>query len=95
MVLPQVQATLLYEASLHTHTGEIMTNSAATHGRVPLKSEKESITPQKRSTITREQIQARAYEIYISRGNEGGAPVDDWLQAERELQQDNASTNKK
>jgi hypothetical protein len=34
---------------------------------------------------TREQIEARAYEIYLSRGGDHGADVDDWLVAEREL----------
>ena len=34
---------------------------------------------------TREAIQRRAYEIYLSRGAEPGADVEDWLQAEREL----------
>lgn len=32
-----------------------------------------------------EQIRRRAYEIYILRGNESGAELDDWLQAEREI----------
>lgn len=31
-------------------------------------------------------IARRAYEIYESRGRADGADVDDWLQAERELQ---------
>ena len=32
-------------------------------------------------------IIARAYEIYESKGHADGADLDDWLQAERELQQ--------
>ena len=32
-------------------------------------------------------IARRAYEIYESRGGTDGADLDDWLQAERELQQ--------
>jgi len=34
---------------------------------------------------TREEIEVRAYEIYIERGGAQGQDVDDWLQAEREL----------
>ena len=32
-----------------------------------------------------EQIQVRAYEIYIQRGRTTGLDLDDWLQAEKEL----------
>jgi hypothetical protein len=32
-----------------------------------------------------EEIEARAYQIYIERGGADGHDVDDWLQAEREL----------
>ncbi len=34
---------------------------------------------------TTEQIQQRAYEIYLERGGEDGNDTEDWLQAEREL----------
>jgi hypothetical protein len=37
------------------------------------------------SRPTDEQIQKRAYEIYLERGGADGSDVDDWLQAEREL----------
>jgi hypothetical protein len=33
-----------------------------------------------------EEIRLRAYEIYIERGETPGLELDDWLQAERELQ---------
>ena len=36
---------------------------------------------------TREEIESRAYEIYIERGAAPGRDVDDWLQAELELSQ--------
>jgi hypothetical protein len=36
---------------------------------------------------TSEQIQSRAHQIFIERGGAGGSALDDWLQAERELQQ--------
>lgn len=34
---------------------------------------------------TRENIEQRAYEIYLARGATGGHALEDWLQAEREL----------
>ena len=33
-----------------------------------------------------EEIRRRAYEIYLERGEQPGRELDDWLQAERELQ---------
>jgi len=35
--------------------------------------------------LTREEIEVRAYQIYVARGGAHGQDVDDWLQAEREL----------
>ena len=32
-----------------------------------------------------EQVRLRAYELYVSRGNESGSDLDDWLQAEQEI----------
>ena len=34
---------------------------------------------------TFEEIQMRAYEIYIQRGRQAGSDLDDWFQAEKEL----------
>ncbi|MEI8313907.1 MAG: DUF2934 domain-containing protein [Verrucomicrobiota bacterium] len=34
-----------------------------------------------------EQIQQRAYELYLKRGCQPGKAIDDWLQAEYELRQ--------
>jgi Protein of unknown function (DUF2934) len=34
-----------------------------------------------------EQIQARAYELYLERGCQDGRDVEDWLAAEEELKQ--------
>lgn len=39
------------------------------------------------SQPTREDIERRAYEIYIERGGTEGCEMEDWLQAERELRQ--------
>ena len=36
------------------------------------------------------EIRRRAYELYIRRGNQSGSALDDWLQAEKELLQDEA-----
>ncbi|MGP8019676.1 MAG: DUF2934 domain-containing protein [Limisphaerales bacterium] len=33
----------------------------------------------------REQIEARAYDIYLARGAEPGHELEDWLQAEHEI----------
>jgi hypothetical protein len=35
---------------------------------------------------SREEVRLRAYEIYLQRGRLPGNELDDWLQAERELQ---------
>ena len=37
-------------------------------------------------TPSREEIRLRAYEIYLERGGLTGNELDDWLQAERELE---------
>ncbi len=37
-------------------------------------------------TPSREEIRFRAYEIYLERGGLAGNELDDWLQAERELE---------
>ena len=37
--------------------------------------------------LTHERIAARAYQIYIERGCQGGHELDDWLQAQYELLQ--------
>ena len=36
--------------------------------------------------VRQEEIRRRAYEIYLERGEQPGCDLDDWLQAERELQ---------
>ena len=37
-------------------------------------------------TSAHEEIRGRAYEIYLERGGQPGGEMDDWLQAERELE---------
>ncbi len=41
-------------------------------------------TPSKESP-SREEIERRAYEIYLERGGSHGQDLEDWLQAERDL----------
>jgi len=41
---------------------------------------------------TRDQIQLRAYELYVKRGREDGRDVEDWLAAETELRNQHSSS---
>jgi DUF2934 family protein len=43
---------------------------------------------------TPEEIRQRAFEIHIERGGIYGCDLDDWLQAERELQQKHRNNEK-
>jgi hypothetical protein len=45
------------------------------------------------SAPTREQIEVRAYEIYLQRGGGDGNDVQDWLQAESELLAESEKAN--
>jgi Protein of unknown function (DUF2934) len=38
------------------------------------------------NVVGEEEIRLRAYEIYLERGEQPGRELDDWLQAERELE---------
>ncbi len=42
---------------------------------------------------TQEEIERRAYEIYVSRGRQDGGDIDDWLTAEQELRAQQSSTS--
>jgi hypothetical protein len=42
--------------------------------------------PSMGNTKREEEIRCRAYEIYLERGEQPGSELDDWLQAERELE---------
>jgi len=41
--------------------------------------------PRSTSHPTHDEIEFRAYQMYLERGGEHGRDVEDWLQAEREL----------
>jgi Protein of unknown function (DUF2934) len=45
-----------------------------------------SVALNRSATVTEYDIARRAYELYLARDCEDGHDVDDWLQAERELQ---------
>ncbi len=45
------------------------------------------------NTPSNDQIEARAYEIYLERGREDGHDVEDWLAAEKELSQRRQEVN--
>jgi hypothetical protein len=47
--------------------------------------------PATQHSSTLEEIQRRAYQIYLSRGAADGQDLKDWLQAERDLRQASAS----
>jgi hypothetical protein len=58
--------------------------------RVPVESTLTSIETTS-AMITREAIERRAYALYLARDREDGHDVDDWLQAEQQLQEENRS----
>ena len=57
--------------ALELHTGPIQSHAEDTSAN---------------HTPSREEIRLRAYEIHLERGGFPGNELDDWLQAERELQ---------
>jgi hypothetical protein len=46
-----------------------------------------SVALNRSANVTESDIARRAYELYLARDCEDGHDVDDWLQAERELQE--------
>ena len=44
------------------------------------------------ATPDRDRIAMRAYELYLARGGGDGAAIEDWLSAERELNERSGST---
>jgi len=49
----------------------------------PIATEAEGLLLENSSGV--EKIRLRAYELYLERGQEPGRELDDWLQAEREI----------
>jgi len=67
--------------------GQVQTHSSAHDGihwgpSYRVKSKIEQAPP------TKEQIEARAYGLYLQRGRKDGQDLEDWLIAENELKQD-------
>jgi hypothetical protein len=50
------------------------------------KTESKAISAEIGIPVPEEQIRLRAYEIFLERGEQPDRELDDWLQAERELQ---------
>ena len=50
------------------------------------KTESRAIPAEIGNPVPDEEIRQRAYEIYLERGEQPDCDLDDWLQAERELQ---------
>jgi hypothetical protein len=44
--------------------------------------------------VPEEEIRYRAYEIYLERGEQPGCDLDDWLQAESELERAESRSDK-
>ena len=51
--------------------------------------EAKAISAEAGNPVSEEEIRCRAYEIYLERREQPGCDLDDWLQAERELQRGN------
>lgn len=62
---------------VHAANGNGATASATT---VPEVSNGTSVSPS-----VEERIRARAYELYLERGSNGGSPEQDWLRAQEEI----------
>jgi len=54
--------------------------------RAPDHSSLRSVALNRPANVTEYNIARRAYELYLARDCEDGHDIDDWLQAERELQ---------
>jgi hypothetical protein len=48
--------------------------------------EAKAISAEIGNPVPEEEIRRRAFEIYLERGEQPGCDLNDWLQAERELQ---------
>jgi hypothetical protein len=87
-----------FEGDVHPPDGQFMTftkeaampkreskKPAAKTGRQTSMAKRAKPSPQP----TREDIERRAYEIFLERGGTEGSEMDDWLRAEQELQRRN------
>jgi hypothetical protein len=58
---------------------------AKARGSVATAADRAPTKPRRPAAVTADHIAHRAYDLYLARGGEHGYDVDDWLQAEREL----------
>jgi len=47
------------------------------------------VTAEQRRVVTKDDVARRAYELFLARGQAEGHDVDDWLEAERQLEAEN------
>lgn len=66
------------------HDGKSQTSSAVDARRYPAPDHE---SPEPVTQPTHEEISTRAQELWIARGRKGGSQEQDWLDAERELQE--------
>jgi hypothetical protein len=66
-----------------TSRGSVNRNRVSEFGASPIQSHSDETSGN--HTPSYEEIRLRAYEIYLERGSLPGNELDDWLQAEREL----------
>jgi hypothetical protein len=45
-----------------------------------------SVAAENRRAISKDDVAQRAYELFLARGREDGHDVEDWLEAERQLE---------
>ena len=60
------------------------TQLSTEHQATRIQGEREEVSTEKPARD--EEIRRRAYEIYLNRGEQPGREMEDWLQAERELE---------
>ena len=65
-------------------SSKLMSNTGAEPQTTSTQPETEKISVG--NSARTEEIRRRAYEIYLERGKQSGRDVDDWLQAEQELE---------
>ncbi|MBN1512578.1 MAG: DUF2934 domain-containing protein [Phycisphaerae bacterium] len=76
------------ESTGSTGSSETRPGSASASGSPTVTADQPTKTRKARREPTMEDIQARAYKIFLSRNGAPGDPESDWLQAERELREE-------
>jgi len=75
-----------YSLSQSTHANESIHNMKTRKQKNIGRFQSASAIHTSKPPPTPEQIRQRAHEIFLARGGAAGRELDDWLQAERELQ---------